>query len=186
MRRWWLPLALLLSLGINAGILATLSVARWRERPPLDLPGPERPGAAGGGGGPAIERVADRLELAAEPRQRFLAIQRRFFEETREERFRLERSRADLRREILAREPDRARVDELLTSIGRSTAALDRALVRNVLDSRAVLDERQERLFLRFVVSRLRQPRLERPFRPGPRRPLRDPEGPAEEPPPLD
>ena len=155
MRRWWLVLALLLSLGINVGILATLGVQRSRER--------QSPAPARGGGvpaGPELERVADRLELAGEARRRFLEIQRRFLAETGAERLRLDRARAELRREILSAHPDRARVEELLAAAAGSTAALERALVRNVLDSREVLDEEQERRFLRFVVSRLRRQRV--------------------------
>jgi Spy/CpxP family protein refolding chaperone len=154
-RRWWLALALFLSLGVNAGILATLGLQRWwAQRTPLGADD------AGTAPGPHLARLADRLELEGEPRRRFVEIQRRFLGETLAERRRLERARAELRREILAPSPDRVRVEELVNAAAESTAILDRALARNILESREVLDEEQEQRFLRFVVGRLRQRRM--------------------------
>jgi Spy/CpxP family protein refolding chaperone len=181
-RRWWLALALFLSLGINAGILATLGLQRWwahRAPPAAD--------EAGAMPGRHLARLADRLELEGEPRRRFVEIQRRFLGETLAERRRLERARAELRREILAPTPDRGRVEELVNTAAESTALLDRALARNILDSREVLDDEQEARFLRFVVGRLRQrrqrggPLLPPPVERSPRR-----GAPRAEPPPGD
>ncbi len=181
MRRWGLALALLLSVGVNLGILATLAV---RRTPPPQEPGPvpvqepqrphpERPGpdaapppeAEPQPGGPPLEgreppraaRLADRLGLEGEPRRRFLEIQTRFYTET----VRLRTEQAEvfraLRRELTAETPDRARIEELTQASGRTHMGLQQAMARNVLATREVLDPAQERLFL-DVISRLAPP----------------------------
>lgn len=56
MRRWWVTLALLLSLGINLGLLAAVAAGRWADRrdaaeeppPSLDRHGRELAGELGG------------------------------------------------------------------------------------------------------------------------------------------
>lgn len=176
MKRWWLVLALLLSVGVNLGILAMLALERLRPESPPALgtatPPPAAPGAAPEeppGAEPEalrvplpVLRMADRLGLAGEERRRFVDIQTRFFAATAGERRRLAGLHRALRLELTADEPDRARVEALLAEIGAAFAALEGALARNVLDSREILDPEQERLFLEFV-RRLRasQGRLE-------------------------
>lgn len=161
MRRWWLTIALLLSLGVNAGILSVIVLARlFPERPPL----PAAPAR-----GPGVERLADRLGLAGEPRRRFVELQERFLRDTRGQRERLAELRRELRREITGRRPDERRIDELLGELNAATAALDRALVGLVLDSRELLTWRQQREYFRFL-GRLRlgepplTPRRQGPF----------------------
>ncbi len=181
MRRWWLPLALLLSLGVNLGVLGTLAVQRLRPEPqpgggrpgpaPREAlpPGERPPGALGEGplGGEApppgetslenrplpvpLVRLADRLGLEGKERERFLAVQRQFFVATTMQRRRLADLNWELRRELLAAEPDEARVRALLADIGRTYAELEGALARNVLASREILDPHQERLFMEFL-----------------------------------
>jgi hypothetical protein len=152
-----LALALLLSVGVNLGILAMLALDRLRPEPVSPL-GPETP--LPGAPGEAAEalrvplpvlRMADRLGLVGEERRRFVEIQMRFFAATVAERRRLAGLHRELRLELTAAEPDHRRVEALLSEIGRAFAALEGALARNVLDSREVLDAEQERLFLEFV-----------------------------------
>jgi len=181
-RRWGLVLALLLSLGVNVGILATLATQRGREEATAPLPAPpppfdrrpdDGPGARPPGpGGPQrrLQWLVEEMRLEGEERRRFLAIQRRFFATTREERRVLAELHRELRQELLAPEPRRARIDALVQQIGASYAKLEGAMAANVVDSRAVLDGEQERLFLEFV-RRLRAGQGRR-FPPG-RRPLR-------------
>ena len=183
MRRWGLVLALLLSLGVNVGILATLATQRAREETTAPLPAPpppppfdrrpdDGPAARPGPGGPQrrLQRLVEEMRLEGEEKRRFLAIQRRFFETSREERRVLAELHRELRQELLAPAPRRARIDALVEQIGRSYAKLEGAMAANVVDSRAVLDGDQERLFLEFV-RRLRAGQGRR-FPPG-RRPLR-------------
>lgn len=169
MRRWWLVLALLLSVGINVGILSVLVVHRLRPpRPPAPMP----PVMTAG-----VERFADHLGLAGEDRRRFVELQRGFFESTREGRERMERLRRQLRRELTARHPDRQRVAETLDELARTYAELEGAFARLVLDSRELLDPRQQREYLRFLARLRAGAGGVRPGPPPGRRPLPGPGG---------
>lgn len=225
MRRWWVTLALLLSLGINLGLLAAVAAGRWAGRPeaaeappPLAPPGGGRelpvatsvevpaepategeeaasrtrgeadaagPAATGeeagegrrrrggphargirhghGGGhgnGPSGEpplgRLADHLGLAGEPRERFVALQRDFLHSHLEARRERARLGIELRRELVAPEPDAARVEELLARIGESYLASERATAAVILRSRELLDDHQQEVYFRFL-ERLRR-----------------------------
>jgi Spy/CpxP family protein refolding chaperone len=163
MRRHWLFLALLLSVGVNCGLLG-MGIARHRmmerstgaergdraqgdrtdgERLHGDRPRDDRPRDGA--------RLADRLELTGESREKFLLLQRELAERVRAGRTSIDSSRRELRHELVSAEPDRARVEELLSAIQREQDALDRALVANVLAAREVLDPPAEREYLRFV-----------------------------------
>lgn len=183
MRRWGLVLALLLSVGVNIGILATLAV---RRSAPPDRPRPEerRPLPPADPGEPTEKpplragRLADRLGLEGEQRRRFLRIQGRFFVET--VRLRTEQAEVfrELRRELTAPEPDPQKIQELTRASARTHLALQQAMARNVIATREILDPDQERLFL-DIISRLGPPgrggppqRQRRPFQP--RRPRWD------------
>jgi Spy/CpxP family protein refolding chaperone len=183
MKRWWVWVLLLLSLGVNVGILATLGAQRLRrpgppaaEAPPAPAPAAPEPAAPSPEPpratvpAPTFQGLADRLGLEGEARRRFLDIQRRAFETMRAERQRMLAARAALRRELTAAAPDRARIDSLLAEAGAAQAALERSLVSSLLESRALLDPEQQRLYLRFVEERLRPAGAPR----GPRRPLRE------------
>jgi hypothetical protein len=145
-KRGWLVVALLLSLGVNLGLVGVavarrVAVERWeRVRHGLEQP-PEGFG----------RRLADRLGVPAERRERFLAIQHGLIERTAAERRQVERARLELRRELLAARPDRARVDALLGELAERESALNRAFAASVLESREVLSGRELELYLRFV-----------------------------------
>lgn len=249
MKRWALWVLLLLSLGVNVGILATLLVQHWREPAPVD-PGlhdwpdgddgtepaletpaaPDRPPQAPSEPAPpaptpatvpsaprraetekprssepraasprpetlepvpaapaspepivpepatpepaptpmappdlsspradrVFQNLADRLGLAGEPRDRFLVVQHRAFESMRGERQRLVGARAALRRELAAPAPDQARVDAFLKEATAAQSAMEQTLVSSLLESRALLNPEQQRMYMRFVEERLR------------------------------
>jgi len=172
-RRWGLALALLLSLGVNVGILATLAVRR--ASPPPERPRPEEPWrmppAAEEEMPPKVVRLADRLGLEGEQRRRFVRLQGQFFVETM--RLCTEQSEIfrELRRELSAPEPGRQRIEEMTRASARIHLALQQAMARNVIATREILDPEQERLFLDFI-DRLPAPGLDGPPQ-RPRRPLR-------------
>lgn len=178
MRRWWLLVALLLSVGINGGILGTLAVQHFRQpAPPAGPefePAPPRPGElepppepGGPPPGPAapdlaeprpeLGPLADRLGVTGESRRRFLDLQERFVAARREQRFRIVQLQAELRANLVAERPDRARVQAATQALGEAYAALDRALADNILATREILTPEQQRRFLVFVEARLRQ-----------------------------
>lgn len=156
MKRWWLVIALMLSLGVNAGILASRLVP----------PKAEPEAAAASAGEPAdatpqrsiparVFRLADELGLEGARREEFVDLQRRFFSATLEARARLRRSQLRLRQELTAPAPDRRAVDEALEEMAAARGDLERAFVDNLLASRELLDSQQTRRYLRFL-GRLR------------------------------
>jgi Spy/CpxP family protein refolding chaperone len=191
-RRWWLAIALLLSVGVNVGILATLVAGRLgggRDAPaagPAEAP-PGPPGWRGAGPGPGpepgggpppavgeriaqrVERLADHLELEGDARQRFVELQRGMLDAGFDARRRRVQLDAELRAELFAPEPDPERIERLIAERGRLEAETDRATAAALLESRRLLTPEQERLYLR-VIERLRGaggPRAGR-FRGGP------------------
>jgi len=143
MRRGWLGVALLLSIGFNLGLIGMQLLRdraagrwergeRWSER---DIG----------------ERLARRLELGGEERERFVVLQRRLGRSVLEGRQRLHALRQELRDELVAAAPDRGRIDTLLAEIAAEQSAIDRAFAANVLESRAALGDEAERAYLRFV-----------------------------------
>lgn len=159
MKRWWLIIALLLSLGINIGILAMLALHRprpaddgWRGGGPQPV-AEHREGPRGAPEG--LERLADRLGLAGETRQRFIEIQLQHFQATHIDRRRLQDRRRAMRQEITARNPNRERLEELVEEVAVLQRGLERSLIGMILDTRELLDERQERMYLHFL-GRLR------------------------------
>jgi hypothetical protein len=146
-KRWWLVIALLLSVGMNVGLLVALAL----DRPAVTQKQQEalRPAAAG-----RIPQLAARLGLEGVERRRFIQRQRQFFAETAVSRARLPEVRRELRAELTRPTPDRARIDELLRESGELFLSLERSLVVNVLETRALLGPEQERRYI-DLISRL-------------------------------
>jgi Heavy-metal resistance len=160
-KRWWLVLALLLSLGVNVGILATIAVARLR--PAAAQKAPQGPPEK------RLAKVADRLGLAGEERQRFLALQRRFFTATSAERKRLQAIYRQVRRELVSPQPDPVRLERLLEESSRVYLGIERSVSANVLATRKVLTPEHEAVFL-DLIEKLRpgQGPFTQPGAPGP------------------
>ncbi len=146
MKRAWMGLVLLVSVGLNIGFLG-IAVARhrgfdgWR-------------GARAGGEMPPADfgaRLADRLRLSPESRPRFLALQRKLARATIEGRQEIFRLRHELRSELLAPQPDRAEIDRLLGEVDRRERELNQALVDTLLESRQLLHGRELDDYLRFL-----------------------------------
>ena len=157
MRRWWVVIALLLSLGVNLGLVAAVATRRIAAR--ADGPRPEGPGPQDMGGQPLprFRRLADHLGLEGDQRRRFLDLQRQLVEETLRVRMRQAETQREVRRELVSREPDRERIDELLKQSARDFLTLEQALAKNIVATRSILDPGQEEEYLR-IVSRMRPP----------------------------
>jgi heavy-metal resistance protein len=156
MRRWWLVIALLLSVGLNVGILAAIAARRAAEPPPAMDRGP-RPEMANPGGDPLpkLPRLADHLGLEGEERRKFLDIQWNLYQETSRLRLQLGEVHREIRRELTRPEPDRGQLDRLLNESARIYLALERSLIKNVLATRELLDSEQERQYM-ALIGRLR------------------------------
>jgi len=171
-KRGLVVLALVLSVGINLGLVGFALVRhhgfghrgahgeRWRDIPRES--GRDRfadPGA----------RLADRLGLEGDVRERFLAGQRELAGRARELRPRIADLERELRRELIAPAPDRERVAAIPGELAAAQSELERAFAGSVLATREILDGDAERDYLRFVE---RFPGARRPFTEG--RPPRD------------
>lgn len=157
MRRWWVVIALLLSLGVNLGLVAAVATRRIAARAEGLRPQGAGPREMEGEPLPRFRRLADHLGLEGEQRRRFLDLQRQLVEETLRVRMRLGETQREVRRELVSREPDRERIDELLEQSARDFLTLEQALAKNVVATRAILDPGQEEEYLR-IVSRMRPP----------------------------
>jgi Heavy-metal resistance len=152
--RWWLLIGLLLSVGLNVGILAAIAARRGAPPPEARMQkAPEIP--PGKDPLPLLPRLADRLGLEGETRRKFLDIQWNLFQETSHLRLQLGEVHRDIRRELTRDEPDDRRVDQLLNESARIYLALERSLVKNVLATRKLLDADQERQYM-ALIARLR------------------------------
>lgn len=156
MKRWWLVIALLLSVGLNLGILAAIA-AKKAQKPEPREPRPAEAMNPAADPLPRLPRLADRLGLEGEERRKFIDIQWNLFQQT--ARLRLQRGEVhrELKRELTREEPDRQKVNQLLAESSRIYGAMERALVDSVLASRDLLGPEQEEEYLRFV-ARLRVP----------------------------
>ncbi|MEM7582239.1 MAG: periplasmic heavy metal sensor [Acidobacteriota bacterium] len=183
MRRWGLSILLLLSLGLNLGLIASRVIQRSTSDAASEAAGTEKPET--GTSEPElssaseaskrwqdsrlprmVQRMANELGLEGEKREAFIEVQRNFFEQTIAARRRMAEVQLEVRREILSSEPDRRELDALLNELSAAHTHLERAFVNNLLDSRQLLDPEQERRFMRFM-RRMRQVRsdIERRFR---------------------
>jgi hypothetical protein len=157
------------------------------DRRPFDQPLlDQRPGVA-----LRLDRLADELGLTGETRDHFSRLQREFLRAAWQLRADLRNAEAEMRQELFAREPDRARIDEIQGRIEAIRGELDSKLLDTVLQSRALLEPAQDVRYM-AVVGRLRQAALgapprdtmqrpgaggadPRPFRRRPRNPRRPP-----------
>jgi len=184
MTRRGLTLGLLVSVGVNLGVLGAIAAGRFADRgaagaaaapdaerssepapaeprplgpegeDPTRVDGPELdvpPWRAGLAGAPPVERLADRLGLEGETRERFLVVQRRWFESLLANRRERHELTLELRRELAAERPDRARIGDLVERLGEVYTAGEAATAESVLDSRALLDPGQQELYAQFL-----------------------------------
>ncbi|HEY2739049.1 MAG TPA: periplasmic heavy metal sensor [Thermoanaerobaculia bacterium] len=163
MKRWWLVIVLLLSLGVNVGIVAALVGHRWigetsetgksKEKLPDDRAIPLPNGQEGVP--QRVVRLADQLGLEGDQRRKFISLQGGFFADTLKLRTDQAETQRELRRELAAPAPSQARIDSLLQESGNTFMALEKAMTQNVVESRKLLKPDQERKFLKLL-ARLR------------------------------
>jgi hypothetical protein len=148
MSRRLLPLLLLLSLGLNLGLVLPRLLRGGDE--PRETPDSESDPKRRA---PIFLRMADELHLEGELRERFLDRQQRFLEESFDTRATLERVQGELRAELVGTDPDRPRVDELLAELGDAHRRLESLFVHNLLDTREMLGPPRERRYLRLMAE---------------------------------
>jgi Spy/CpxP family protein refolding chaperone len=166
-------IALLLSVGVNIGILATVGTARARaERP--EWRSHDR--WEGERGAPRVVGLADRLGLDEETKRIFLEQHRQFFDSLQSLRREIGETKEALRQEVGSPSPDLGRIDELLDRSSELNTRMERAFVDNVLAVRQILSTDQQDAYLRLL-RRAREQGERGRGRPGERRPRPDPPG---------
>ena len=162
MKRLFLPLLLVLSLGVNIGLVVDQLAGSDRPSDPEDVHAtsdddrqlPPRLQKR-------LERMAGDLTLEGEARERFLELQRQFFARTIDHTERARSARRELRQVLLSEMPNRARAEELLSQAGAAQTAVEVAFVDNFFETRALLESPEQiRRFQRFM-RRVRQMREE-------------------------
>ncbi|MBW8874630.1 MAG: periplasmic heavy metal sensor [Acidobacteria bacterium] len=148
MKRWWLVIALLLSVGLNVGILAAITVRRMN---PAARPAKAQAANPAADPLPRLPQLANRLGLEGEERRKFLDIQWNLYQETSHLRLQLGEVHRHLRHELIQSPPDRAQVDRLLEESSRIYLALEKSLVGNILATRDLLGPEKEKQYLRLI-----------------------------------
>jgi Heavy-metal resistance len=139
-KRWWLVIILLLSLGTNIGILATQAVGKLARPGQPEAVRPLAPGK--------LQLFADRLGLEGPARRAFVERHRRFMRETSGPRKRLAELRAQVRTELTAEQPNRERLNNLMQEAASLFLQLERSLTDLVMESRATLPPEAERRYV--------------------------------------
>lgn len=150
MRRWWLLVALLLSLGVNVGVLATLGAQRFREEPPrVEAPeDPESPRPE------QLRHLGRRLDLEGEELERFVSLHQEFLRSSRATRERWQGVKREVRHRLAAHDPEMEAIEPLLEEMAAAYLELERGLAAHILVAREMLDGEAERRYVHFV-SRL-------------------------------
>lgn len=167
MKRWHIVLLLLLSVGLNLGLLAQ----RGRAEPDRAAPRVE----AGRDAGSAerarerrerareklLERMVDKVGVAGERRERFVALHQGFFERTRDIREQQRQAERALRENLGSATPDRALAEVQLAEIAAAKKEIETAFVDNFFAATEILEPDQKARY-RELVAELRRMRWNR------------------------
>lgn len=164
MKRWHIVILLLLSVGLNLGLLAqrgtgkpdraSSRVAGSRDAGNAERAKERRERARE----ELLERMVDKVGVTGEQRERFLAIHRGFFERTRDMRDQQRRAERALRENLASATPDRALAEVQLAEIAAAKKEIETTFVENFFDATAILDTDQKARY-RELVAELRRMR---------------------------
>ena len=169
MKKWGILVLLLLSIGLNAGLLISyLSRGSAGSSPGGQVPGstvfqesgdvtltelPPRLRRL-------IRRMANDLELRGDDRRRFFEVQEVFFRTSFDAQRRLRQIERRIRAELASDTPERSVVEEHLQQIAATRLEQERAFLDNYFATRQLLSPGQEERFRRFM-ARIRELRRE-------------------------
>ena len=184
-KKWLVMLLLMLSVGINIGLLAGRWTKGKAEKPVAEGPAGSPEQSVAGPDGErlpprlqrSMRRMADELELSGEKRKAFSALQRDFFRRSMVGRQRLRTARSELRKELTAPTPDRARAEHWVREMGEAQVDLENAFVANFFQTRDLVEPGQEEKLRRLMarIHKVRRQLMERSTRPRPFRESRRP-----------
>ena len=144
-RSHWTRYLLVVSLSLNLGIAGALLWQSSRPRPQAD---PAHP---------AHLNLQDHLELSAEQRARWQALEPDFLRELAANWQAIRQHREALVRHIFAATPDRAAIDAEQAAIARLQGAQQQRVITQLLAERALLDERQRTRLVELLLNRYAQ-----------------------------
>lgn len=182
MKRWILVVLLLLSVGLNIGLLAQRGGERRerQERREARLEARQNPGNAESRAArerPMLKRLLDRMVeevgVAGEQRGKFVAIQESFFDRTLATREKLRQSQRALRDNLSSPQPDRALAESQAAEIAAAQKEVEAAFIESFFATSAILDPDQQQRYSKLV-SELRRLRWDRHGRSEERRQRRE------------
>jgi Spy/CpxP family protein refolding chaperone len=98
-----------------------------------------------------LQRLAERLGIEGETRDRFIVLQRDFWRESRSRHQAVDAARRSLHEALSAPNPDPELVEGRLEASSQASAEMERALVEHVLAARSLLEGEPEKRYLRFL-----------------------------------
>lgn len=149
MKRLGLVFVLLLSLGINIGVLATLGFSKARRSEAMRTIRPPGPP-------PEVRALADRFGLKDGSAEQFRELHRSFFTSSMENNREIRELRQQLLEELTSDMPDRDHLSTVLDEISAVERQREEAYIDLTLRSRELLGGRGEEAYRRFVRQRLR------------------------------
>lgn len=182
MKRWLIVVLLLLSIGLNIGLLAQRGREKRQreERREARLEARQNPGSAGSREArerPLLKRLLDRMVdevgVKGEQRDKFVAIQESFFDRTLATREKLRQSQRALRENLSSPQPDRALAENQAAEIAAAQKEVEAAFIENFFATSAILDQDQRQRYSKLV-SELRRLRWDRHGRSEERRQRRE------------
>ena len=144
-RSHWTRYLLAISLSLNLGIVGALL---WQPPKPLPEADPVHP---------AHLNLQDHLELNAEQRARWQALEPDFLQELATNWRAIRQHRETLVRHIFAVTPDRAAINAEQAAIARLQGAQQQRVITQLLAERALLDERQRTRLMELLLNRYAQ-----------------------------
>ncbi len=144
-RSRWPRYVLAISLSLNLGIVGALLL-----QPPKPQPGTDP-------AHPAPLNLQEHLELSAEQRARWQALEPAFLQELAANWQAIRRHREALVRHIFAATPDRTAIDAEQAAIASLQEAQQQRVITQLLAERALLDERQRQLLMELLLNRYAQ-----------------------------
>lgn len=170
MRRWIPVVLLLLSVGLNIGLLAQRGREKRerQERREARLEARQNPGSAESRAArerPMLKRLLARMVeevgVQGEQRGKFVAIQESFFDRTLATREKLRQGQRALRDNLSSPQPDRGLAESQAAGIAAAQKEIEAAFIESFFATSAILDPEQRQRYSKLV-SELRRLRWDR------------------------
>jgi Spy/CpxP family protein refolding chaperone len=166
-KRWLIVVLLLLSVGLNIGLLAQRGREKRerQERREARQEARQNPESRAARERPLLKRLLERMVeevgVAGEQRDKFIAIHESFFDRTLATREKLRQGQRALRDNLTSPQPDRALADSQAAEIAAAQKEVEAAFIESYFATTAILDQDQRQRYSKLV-SELRRLRWDR------------------------